>query len=96
MTPSFSVNTKRSIWTSVKCPEGEYLIPFGQARTVVAGSDITIVAMSRMVVIAEQAAAQLKEKGISAEVIDLRTLSPLDEGAVLESLAKTGTPRGGR
>ena len=71
-------------------PEGEYLIPFGQARTVVAGSDITIVAMSRMVVIAEQAAAQLKERGISAEVIDLRTLSPLDEGAVLESLAKTG------
>jgi pyruvate dehydrogenase E1 component beta subunit len=71
-------------------PEGEYLIPFGQARTAVVGSYITIVAMSRMVVIAEQAAAQLKERGISAEVIDLRTLSPLDEGAVLESLAKTG------
>ena len=71
-------------------PEGEYLLPFGQARTAVEGSDITIVGMSRTAVIAEQAAAQLAQRGISAEVIDLRTLSPLDEGSVLESLAKTG------
>ena len=71
-------------------PEGEYLLPFGQARTAVEGSDITIVGMSRTVVIAEEAATQLAQKGISAEVIDLRTLSPLDEGSVLESLAKTG------
>jgi pyruvate dehydrogenase E1 component beta subunit len=71
-------------------PEGEYLLPFGQARTVVEGSDITIVAMSRTAVIAEEASTQLAKKGISAEVIDLRTLSPLDESSVLESLAKTG------
>jgi pyruvate/2-oxoglutarate/acetoin dehydrogenase E1 component len=71
-------------------PEGEYLLPFGQARTAVEGSDITIVGMSRTAVIAEEAATQLAQKGISAEVIDLRTLSPLDEGSVLESLAKTG------
>ena len=71
-------------------PEGEYLLPFGQARTAVEGSDITIVGMSRTAVIAEEAATQLSQKGISAEVIDLRTLSPLDEGSVLESLAKTG------
>ena len=71
-------------------PEGEYLLPFGQARTAVEGSDITVVGMSRTAVIAEEAATQLAQKGISAEVIDLRTLSPLDEGSVLESLAKTG------
>ncbi|MDG1214759.1 MAG: alpha-ketoacid dehydrogenase subunit beta [Luminiphilus sp.] len=71
-------------------PEGEYLLPFGQARTAVQGSDITIVGMSRTAVIAEQAAAELAQKGVSAEVIDLRTLSPLDESTILESLAKTG------
>lgn len=71
-------------------PEGEYLLPFGQARTAVEGSDITIVGMSRTAVIAEDAANQLAQKGISAEVIDLRTLSPLDETSVLESLGKTG------
>ena len=71
-------------------PEGEYLLPFGQARTAVEGSDITIVGMSRTAVIAEDAANQLAQKGISAEVIDLRTLSPLDENSVLESLGKTG------
>ena len=71
-------------------PEGEYLLPFGQVRTVVEGSDITIVGMSRTAVIAEDAANQLAQKGISAEVIDLRTLSPLDETSVLESLGKTG------
>ena len=71
-------------------PEGEYLLPFGQVRTAVEGSDITIVGMSRTAVIAEEAATQLAQKGISAEVIDLRTLSPLDESSVLESLAKTG------
>ena len=71
-------------------PEGEYLLPFGEARTAFEGSDITIVGMSRTAVIAEEAATQLSQKGISAEVIDLRTLSPLDEGSVLKSLAKTG------
>jgi len=71
-------------------PEGEYLLPFGQARTAVSGSDITIVGMSRTAVLAEEAAGVLAQRGISAEVIDLRTLSPLDEGTVLESLAKTG------
>ena len=71
-------------------PEGEYLLPFGQARTAVEGSDITIVGMSRTAVIAEEAASALSQQGVNAEVLDLRTLSPLDEEAVLESLAKTG------
>ena len=71
-------------------PEGEFLIPFGQARTVVEGTDITVVAISRMVIFAEQAAKQLASEGISVEVIDPRTISPLDEGAILTSVAKTG------
>jgi len=71
-------------------PEGEFLIPFGQARTVVEGTDITVVAISRMVIFAEQAAEQLASEGISVEVIDPRTISPLDEGAILTSVAKTG------
>ncbi|MDB4299530.1 alpha-ketoacid dehydrogenase subunit beta [bacterium] len=71
-------------------PEGEFLIPFGQARTIVEGSDITVVAISRMAIIATQAAQELAREGIKVEVIDPRTLSPLDDGAILRSLAKTG------
>ncbi len=71
-------------------PEGEFLIPFGQARTIVEGSDITVVAISRMAIIATQAAQELAREGIKVEVIDPRTLSPLDDGAILRSVAKTG------
>ncbi len=81
----------KAIYTEeCEVPEGDYVIPFGQARTVVEGSDITVVAMSRMVLFAEQAAKQLAGDGISVEVIDPRTLSPLDEGSILNSLSKTG------
>ena len=81
----------KAIYTEeCEVPEGDYVIPFGQARTVVEGSDITVVAMSRMAIFAEQAAKQLAGGGISVEVIDPRTLSPLDEGSILNSLAKTG------
>ena len=71
-------------------PEGDYVIPFGRARIVTEGSDITVVAISRMAVFAEQAAKTLAAEGISVEVIDHRTLSPLDEGSILKSLSKTG------
>ena len=71
-------------------PEGDYVIPFGKARTVVQGTDITLCGLSRMAVLAEQAAAELAAEGISAEVIDPRTLSPLDEESILASVSKTG------
>ena len=71
-------------------PGGDYVIPFGQARTVVEGKDITLCGLSRMALLAEQAAGELASEGISAEVIDPRTLSPLDEQAILDSVAKTG------
>src|SRR6266851_2651694 len=71
-------------------PEGEYLIPLGQADVKRVGSDVTIVAISRMVHVALEAAEQLAREGISAEVVDPRTLSPLDEDTLLESIRKTG------
>jgi pyruvate dehydrogenase E1 component beta subunit len=71
-------------------PEGEYVIPLGQADVKRAGSDVTIVAISNMVHVALKAANQLAGEGINAEVIDLRSLAPLDEEAVLASIRKTG------
>lgn len=65
-------------------------VPFGQARIARRGTDLTVVAWSYMVTLAEQAAEQLAGEEISVEVIDLRTLAPLDLGTVLESAARTG------
>ncbi len=70
-------------------PDGEYVLPLGQADIKREGSDVTIVAISRMVHQALAAADTLQEQGISAEIIDPRTLSPLDEDTILASVAKT-------
>jgi pyruvate dehydrogenase E1 component beta subunit len=70
-------------------PEEEYLIPFGEAHIKRQGRDITLVATSSMVQVAEKAAAMLEKDGISAEVIDPRTLVPLDEETILASVKKT-------
>jgi len=70
-------------------PNEDYTVPIGKARVIQEGMDVTIVSYSRMVHEALQAAAKLKEKGISVEVIDLRTISPLDMETILESVAKT-------
>lgn len=69
-------------------PEG-HLVPFGQANVVRSGSDITLVGLAWSMPIVVDAAEQLAAQGISAEVIDLRTLVPLDAATVLGSLAKT-------
>jgi pyruvate/2-oxoglutarate/acetoin dehydrogenase E1 component len=71
-------------------PEEEYLIPFGEARILREGKDLTIVAMSRMVELAAKAAGVLAEQGISAEIIDPRTIVPLDRGRITKSIKKTG------
>lgn len=70
-------------------PEGDAGIPLGRADVKRPGEDVTIVAISRMVHQALAAAEQLAAEGIEAEVVDPRTLSPLDEGAILDSVAKT-------
>lgn len=71
-------------------PDGEYLIPFGQASVRREGSQLTIVAMSLMVSKALEAAETLAQEGISAEVIDPRTIVPLDTDTILNSVRKTG------
>jgi pyruvate/2-oxoglutarate/acetoin dehydrogenase E1 component len=71
-------------------PDGDYRIPFGQARMVREGGDVTIVACGRMVSFSEKAADDLAKDGIGCDVIDLRTTSPLDEEAILDSVEATG------
>lgn len=65
-------------------------IPFGQARMVTEGNDITVVANSMMTVKAEKAVKKLAGEGISAELIDLRTIVPLDTASIIRSVKKTG------
>ncbi|CAN5424276.1 alpha-ketoacid dehydrogenase subunit beta [soil metagenome] len=71
-------------------PDGEYLVEFGKVRVARAGDDVTVVAWSGMVGIAEEAAAAAEAEGISVEVLDLRTLMPLDVDGLAESVARTG------
>ncbi|MEV5312116.1 alpha-ketoacid dehydrogenase subunit beta [Streptomyces sp. NPDC052610] len=71
-------------------PEDSYTIPFGEANVVRDGDDVTIVALGRMVSVAEEAAAELARQGVQAEIIDPRTTSPLDSDTILESVENTG------
>jgi len=71
-------------------PEEEYTIPFGQADVKREGKDVTLIALSRMIHPTLAAAEKLAEEGIEAEVIDPRTLTPLDEAALVASVSKTG------
>jgi pyruvate/2-oxoglutarate/acetoin dehydrogenase E1 component len=71
-------------------PEEEYVVPLGDARIVRAGEDLTIIAMSRMVDLATKAAAVLAKEGVSAEVIDPRSIVPLDRLKITNSIKKTG------
>ncbi|MFT5088547.1 MAG: pyruvate/2-oxoglutarate/acetoin dehydrogenase E1 component [Candidatus Latescibacterota bacterium] len=70
--------------------EDDFLIPLGQADVKRTGSDVTLVATSSMVTVALEAAERLAENSISAEVVDPRTLMPLDEDTILNSVRKTG------
>lgn len=70
-------------------PDGEHLVPIGKADIKRAGSDVTLVCHSKTVSVALKAADQLAEEGISADVVDLRTIRPLDTEAVLGSVGRT-------
>ncbi len=70
-------------------PEGEHLVVIGQAEVKRAGTDVTLICHSKTVTVALKAAEQLAQQNVSAEVVDLRSLRPLDEAAILESVAKT-------
>ena len=70
-------------------PEGDHVLPIGKAKVRREGTDVTITAHSRMVGFALQAAEQLAAEGISCEVVDLRTLRPLDHETIVQSVQKT-------
>ena len=71
-------------------PDGEYVVPLGKCDVKKTGNDVTIVAISRAVIEAMAAARKLEEQGITADVIDPRTIQPLDLATILESVRKTG------
>jgi acetoin:2,6-dichlorophenolindophenol oxidoreductase subunit beta len=71
-------------------PDGEHLVQLGEAATARAGRDVTVVAWSKMVPFALLAADRLSRDGIEAEVLDLRSLVPLDEEAIIASVGRTG------
>ena len=81
---------KSLVFKKAPVPEEDYEIPLGQAAVVREGSDVTLVGMGATVPVALEAAELLAADGTGAEVVDLRTLAPLDEDAILASLAKTG------
>jgi pyruvate dehydrogenase E1 component beta subunit len=70
-------------------PAEEYLIPIGVADVKRAGTDVTIVSFGKIMKVALAAAQELEKEGISAEVIDLRTVRPIDYAAIVESVKKT-------
>lgn len=75
--------------TKGEVPEGEYTIPIGKAEVKREGRDLTILAYSRMTLVALEAATRLASEGFEAEVIDLRTLRPLDVETIVSSVKKT-------
>lgn len=88
--PVIFVEHKLLYRTRGPVPEEAYTVPLSQTLIVRAGRDLTLVATSVMVLRALEAAAQLAQEGIEVEVIDPRTLSPLDDGPIVQSVIKTG------
>ena len=87
--PTIVVLNKRMLGVKGHVPEELYAIPFGVANVVREGTDVTIVALGRMVPEAVKAAAKLEESGISVEIIDPRTVQPLDTATIVASVKKT-------
>lgn len=88
--PTIFVDHVKLFETTGPVPDEDYAIPFGKANVIRQGGDVTIVATSYMVQRALKAAEVLTRQGIVAEVVDLRTLVPLDKQTLLSSVAKTG------
>jgi len=88
--PVMFIEHKMLYTTTGAVPNTYYTIPFGRADVKRKGQDVTIVAISKMVLDALDAADELKKRGIEAEVIDPRTLNPLDIETILASVEKTG------
>ena len=87
--PTVVVLNKRMLGTKGPVPEEIYEIPLGQANTVRPGRDATVIAVGRMVVEAMTAATELAKSGVEVEVIDVRTVQPLDSRTILDSVRRT-------
>lgn len=87
--PVIFIEHKMLYNTKGEVPEGDYSIPLGKADIKRKGKDVTIVSLSRMVGFSEEAAKELEKDGIDAEIIDLRSLAPLDTDTVIESVKRT-------
>lgn len=88
--PVIIIEHKALYFTKGEVPEEEYLVPFGVADVRREGKDVTIIATSWMVLHALAVAEKLQKEGISCEIIDPRTLWPLDKDAIVKSVSKTG------
>ncbi len=88
--PVMFIEQKLLYGTEGEVPEGEYTVPLGVADVKREGADVTIIAYSRMVLLALEAAEDLAKEGISVEVVDPRTLKPLDAETIIGSVKKTG------
>jgi acetoin:2,6-dichlorophenolindophenol oxidoreductase subunit beta len=87
--PTVVILNKRMLGTKGPVPEEIYEIPLGQANTVRSGRDATVIAVGRMVVEAMTAAEELAKSGAEVEVIDVRTVQPLDSRTILDSVRRT-------
>lgn len=87
--PVLYLESELSYGDKMEIPTEEYLVPIGQAKVDSVGSDITIVSHSRMVLLCREAGKELAKKGIKVELIDLRTIRPLDIATVAQSVRKT-------
>jgi pyruvate/2-oxoglutarate/acetoin dehydrogenase E1 component len=88
--PVLFIESVRLYGTKTNVPDEQYYIPFGQARIVRTGTDVTLVALSGTVPEAIAAAEALQVSGISVEVVDPRTLNPFDSTTIAESVRRTG------
>ncbi len=94
--PVLFLESELSYGDKMEIPVEEYLVPIGKAKIVEKGQHVTIVSHSRMVLLCHTAVKELAKKGIKAELIDLRTLRPLDIATVIESVRKDSSLRSSR
>lgn len=90
MDPVFFLESERMLGDKAHVPEEEYYIPFGQARLAHEGDACTLVSFGRPVNFCLEAAEELAKEGINVDVLDMRTIRPLDIDAIIESVKKTG------
>ncbi len=88
--PVLFMESERMYGDKGEVPDGEYLLPIGKAAIAREGNDVTIVSFGKMMKVALGAADELKKEGVDAEVIDLRTIRPMDHATIIASARKTG------